>query len=166
MTDLYGPLVYHWCRESGMTAEDAADLVQDVFQILILRLPRFRHDRPGDSFRGWLRTIVRNRIRDHARVASHRESASGGTVAHLQMMGVPEIEKNDDSGIGYSSLLRRVMNLIQIDFQPQTWQAFWKSTVEDLAPIDVAEQLGISVDSVYQARSRVLSRIREELGDN
>lgn len=87
-------------------------------------------------------------------------------MAHLQMMGVPEIEKSDDSGIGYSSLLRRVMNLIQIDFQPQTWQAFWKSTVEDLAPVDVAEQLGISVDSVYQARSRVLSRIREELGDN
>src|SRR5690349_2186455 len=67
LVDLYGPLVYHWCRRAGLRAEDSADLVQEVFRSVYSGLGGFRKDRPQDTFRGWLWTISRNKLRDHAR---------------------------------------------------------------------------------------------------
>ena len=80
LADLYGPLVYGWCRQSGLQAEDAADVGQEVFGAVLARVERFRRDRPGDSFRGWLWTITRNKIRDHFRRRSGKAQAQGGTL--------------------------------------------------------------------------------------
>ena len=54
---LYGPLVYSWARRWGLPAEDAADVVQEVFRAVVAHLGQYRRDRPGDTFRGWLWTI-------------------------------------------------------------------------------------------------------------
>src|SRR4051794_11675033 len=64
---LYGPLVYSWARRGGLRAEDAADVVQEVFRALVAHIGNFRQDRPGDSFRGWLWTITHNKVRDYWR---------------------------------------------------------------------------------------------------
>src|SRR5947207_11749136 len=48
---LYTPLLYHWARRLGLSAEDAADLVQDVPTRLVAQLPQFTYD-PGKRFRG------------------------------------------------------------------------------------------------------------------
>src|SRR5262245_4007027 len=62
--DLYSPLVYHWARQAGLQEADAADVVQEVFRSVVLHLPGFRRERPGDSFRGWLWTITQNKLHD------------------------------------------------------------------------------------------------------
>jgi RNA polymerase sigma-70 factor (ECF subfamily) len=49
------------------------------------------------------------------------------------------------------------------EFQPATWQAFWGLTVEGKSGAEVAAELGLSVDAVYAAKSRVLRRLRQEL---
>src|SRR5262249_14847420 len=54
---LYAPLVLHWCRRAGLGDADAADVFQEVFRSVSEHLNEFRRDRPGDTFRGWLRTI-------------------------------------------------------------------------------------------------------------
>ena len=54
------------------------------------------------------------------------------------------------------------MELLQAEFEPRTWQAFWKIVVEEKAPADVAAELGMSKGAVYVAKSRVLKRLREE----
>lgn len=46
---------------------------------------------------------------------------------------------------------------------PATWDAFWKTAVEDRTPAEAAQQLAISVGAVYIAKSRVLARLREEI---
>jgi RNA polymerase sigma-70 factor (ECF subfamily) len=66
---LYTPLVYHWCARSGVRGEDADDVAQEVFQAAATHLPSFRHDRPGDTFRGWLRGITKNKLLMHFRRA-------------------------------------------------------------------------------------------------
>src|SRR5687768_247074 len=63
---LYTPLLYHWAKTTGLRGSEAEDLVQDVFALLVSKLPQFEYDR-GQSFRGWLRTIVVNRCRDSFR---------------------------------------------------------------------------------------------------
>src|SRR5437763_1958531 len=60
---LYTPLLYDWARGLGVQEQDATDLVQEVFVTLLEKLPEFRYDRTG-SFRGWLRTVLRNKWRE------------------------------------------------------------------------------------------------------
>ena len=59
---------------------------------------------------------------------------------------------------------RRMLALIEADFQPVTWQAFWLVAVEGREPDTVAGELHISVESVYTAKARVLKRLRDEAG--
>src|ERR1043166_3893337 len=67
LVDLYAPLVYHWCRRAQLGPEDTGDVFQETFRAVSQHIHAFRRDRPGDSFRGWLRTITQNKIRDHFR---------------------------------------------------------------------------------------------------
>lgn len=60
-------------------------------------------------------------------------------------------------------LVARVLSLIQTDFQPATWQAFWQSVMEGKPAAGVAQGLGLSTGAVYMAKARVLSRLRQEL---
>src|SRR2546425_622239 len=64
---LYSPMVFDWCRQRGLQSEDAADVLQEVFQAVFQHVADFRRDRPGDSFRGWLWTITQNKLHDHFR---------------------------------------------------------------------------------------------------
>ena len=63
LVDLYSPLVAHWCRQWGASADDLADLVQEVFAAVSPGLATYRPDRPGATFRGWLRGVARNKLR-------------------------------------------------------------------------------------------------------
>src|SRR5262245_13672085 len=79
LVDLYAPLVYHWCRRAGLGAEDTEDVFQEVFRAVARALADFRRDRAGDTFRGWLRTITSNKIRDHFRLLRDQAKGAGGT---------------------------------------------------------------------------------------
>jgi RNA polymerase sigma-70 factor (ECF subfamily) len=67
LVGLYSRLIYRWCRQAGLQPADAADVGQEVFRAVARKISDYRHDRSGDTFRGWLRTITRNKIRDWAR---------------------------------------------------------------------------------------------------
>src|SRR5437867_3526766 len=62
MVQLYTPLVAHWCARGGVRGVDAEDVAQEVFHTAATHLENFHRDRPGDSFRGWLRGITRNMV--------------------------------------------------------------------------------------------------------
>src|SRR5262245_56574497 len=85
---LYGPLVYSWCRRAGLRSDDAGDVVQEVFRSVFMGLAAFRRERPEDTFRGWLRVISRNKIRDHFRRSGARTEAIGGTDALARMQQI------------------------------------------------------------------------------
>ena len=163
---LYSPLVYYWCRRAGLQPGDAADILQNVFQSVVTGIDRFRHDRPDDTLRGWLWTIARNRLRDHFR--SQRERPD--LLAEANWQDVPDplgdaLASDDPPPEQLHPLLARALDLVRAEFEERTWQAFWQSVVEGQAAAEVATALGLSVNSVYKAKSRILARLREELGD-
>jgi len=169
LSDLYGPLVYHWCRATGLSAEDAADIVQEVFRSLTTAIDSYRHDRPSDTFRGWLWTITRNKIRDFARNRQGKPIAAGGTDAYAQLVEVPEREPDTADGSMTSPplnrLMRRALDLIRGEFQESTWNAFRLTALEGLNATEAAKELDSTPQAVRQAKSRVLRRLRSELGD-
>lgn len=167
LTHLFGPLVYSWCRREGLQPEDAADVQQEVFRAVARAIPQFRRERPGDSFRGWLWTITRNKLHDFWRQRRAQPAAAGGTSAHQHMQAVAEAESSESGceGAPERELYRRAVELIRAEFEENTWQAFWRVTVEEQASAEVAAALGMSTGAVYVAKSRVLRRLREEMGD-
>src|SRR5262245_54194200 len=48
----YRPLILTWCRQDGLDAEAAEDVLQDVLGRLQRRMQTFTYD-PSGTFRGW-----------------------------------------------------------------------------------------------------------------
>src|SRR5579859_1585470 len=166
LVELYAPLVYHWCGRAQLAAEDTADVFQEVFRAVAGHLADFRRDRPGDSFRGWLRTIARNKIHDHFRRVQDQPRAVGGTDAQQRMQAIPspDLDCDDPSEGGVlRRQLHRALELIRGEFEERTWQAFWKVQMEDRATDVVAAELGMTAAAVRKAKFRVLRRLRQEI---
>jgi RNA polymerase sigma-70 factor (ECF subfamily) len=164
---LYAPLVDYWCRGWGAPSPDADDLRQEVFQAVAAGLPAFRRDRAGDTFRGWLRVIAQRKFLDYCRRKQRQPDAAGGTDAHQLMQQVPADEhgQGDDPPEELKRLHHRALELVRISFEDQTWQAFWRCAVEGQAPGDVAQDMHMSPAAVRKAKSRVLRRLKDELGE-
>ncbi len=157
--DLYTPLLYFWARRLGLQETDAADLVQDVFLLLMRKLPDFRHDR-RNSFRSWLHTVLINQWRTGRRRRSvPLDNGATGLTEVAAPDGVEEMSEADYRHY----LARRALRLMQAQFQPATWQACWRQVVEGQSAAEVAAALGISEGAAYVAKSRVLRRLRQEL---
>jgi RNA polymerase sigma-70 factor (ECF subfamily) len=165
---LYGPLVYGWCKRQGLQPADAEDVTQEVFRTVHARVGAFRHGRPGDTFRGWLWTITRNKIGDHRRRRVTQPPAAGGSEARQRLEEVALEDTTDDGGPApppAGGLYRRALEEVRGEFEPPTWQAFWRVAVEGQRPAEAAAALRLSLNAVYLAKSRVLRRLRAVLGD-
>jgi RNA polymerase sigma-70 factor (ECF subfamily) len=60
-------------------------------------------------------------------------------------------------------LVKQAFQLMQAEFPPLTWKACWEYMVAERSAPEVATELGITVNAVYLAKSRVLARLRREL---
>ena len=158
--DLYTPLIYFWACRMGLQAEDAADLVQEVFIVLLRKMAEFRYD-PARSFRAWLRTVVVNKWHDLRR---RREAALRGGAAD----GLHDVAVADPADEVWEEEYRRqvvghALELMQAEFEPTTWKACWEMTAQGRPADEVAAELGITLAAAYAAKSRVLRRLRQEL---
>jgi RNA polymerase sigma-70 factor (ECF subfamily) len=159
---LYGPLVYRWARLNGLQEDDAADIGQEVFQVVAKRIGEFRRDQPGQSFRGWLWTISKNKIGDFIRQQQNHAALTGldsKVIQHVPGCPVPDESIVDGAD---SELIHAALRLIQTDFHQRTWQAFWRTAIGDQTVERVAEELQMTNKAVRQAKYRVLKRLREE----
>jgi RNA polymerase sigma-70 factor (ECF subfamily) len=158
--EMYTPLFFAWTKRLRLDDHEAADLVQDLFIVLVEHLPKFVYDR-DKSFRGWLKTILLNRWRNRV-----RRTTTENTIQHVEMNelaapaeDVPELAEEEYR----QYLVGRALALMKAEFQPATWKACWEFVVAGRRADAVARELGISVNAVYLAKSRVLRRLREEL---
>jgi RNA polymerase sigma-70 factor (ECF subfamily) len=157
---LYTPLLFFWARKLGLRDADAADLVQDVFTILVQKMPTFYYDRQK-SFRNWLRTILLNRGRNILRRAGDAPVSvatySLDTIADphgLDALAEDEYREH---------LVNNALELMRREFPFKTWKACWEHVVMGRPAAEVAAELDISTGAVYVAKSRVLTRVRQEL---
>lgn len=166
LVDLHAPLVLHWCRRAGLKEQDAADVFQEVFRSVAEHLAEFRRDRPGDSFRGWLRTITRNKALDHFRRQQRQPAASGGSDAQRLLMEVPDLSSEDADPTERDLMTRQLhqaLDLIRPEVEEKTWKAFWMVQIDNREPRDAAAELGMTPAAVRKARYRILDRLRQEL---
>ena len=158
--ELYTPMIFFWARKCGLQAEDASDLVQDVLSLLLKKLPEFQYD-SQKSFRSWLRTVTINKLRDQLRIKKIPvENTSLSMLGRI--VDVDQAEKDWDSQY-QDKLVARAIELMKSEFSETTWQACYQYVIEGKPAQTVADELGISVWTVYSAKSRLLNRLRQEL---
>jgi RNA polymerase sigma-70 factor (ECF subfamily) len=164
LDELYRPLIRRWLMRDLTLRDEAEDLVQDVLTVLVRELPHFQHQRPG-SFRCWLRTITWNRLQAFRQLRQHRpqllaDDANGSILSQLEDPHSALSRQWDEEHDRY--IIRRLMELIEPQFEPVTLQAFRRVVFEGATAAEVARDLKISVNAVLLAKSRVLKRLRQE----
>jgi RNA polymerase sigma-70 factor (ECF subfamily) len=169
MVHLYTPLVYRWCAQFGVRGADADDVLQEVFRTAATRLENFRRERPGDSFRAWLRGITRYMSLLHFRRSGRQPQAIGGTDALVLMQETldhtPETDAHTDGPAELEGLRRRALEQVRGEFEERTWEMFWRTVIDGRSPVDLAAEMGVTPAAVRKAKSRVLHRFKETFGD-
>lgn len=160
--DIYRPLLTSWLRRYALQPHDADDLVQDILQALASELPHFHYDPARGHFRGWLRQVMVNRLREFWR--ARKRGPTGGDVL-LEQLQDPASDLSrlwDREHDRY--VLQRLLAQLEPDFTPATWRAFQQLLAGE-EPKRVAAALGLSVNAVFLAKSHVLKRLRDAARD-
>ena len=159
---LYTPLLFYWARKTGLQSQDASDLVQEILTVLFRKIPEFNYD-PKKSFRSWLRTVTLNKYREFCRRKSvSRMAATGSIVDHL-----PDQRLSPEStwDLNYHrSLFITAMNELESEFRPKTWAAVRKFVLENRPAAEISEETGVSVWTIYAAKSRLFGAIARRIG--
>ena len=154
-------------RKYGLQEADAADVTQEVLRLVARAVKDLDYDPRRGSFRGWLYTVVRNQVRKSLGRTPNHHQGTGGTEA--QRLLEQQLSPEADSTVEWEAECERRLfvyaaSQVRGDFQEATWQAFWLTGVDGKAAQEVAAQLGMTVAAVYLAKSRVMTRLKEQIG--
>lgn len=162
---IYTPVVYGWARRTGLQESDARDVCQNVFVQLVKNLPKFRHDQPGQSLRAWMRTITKHAIVDWAREKQKQVGQRIQSPDDLEQALARTTEGEAAAEADRDLVVRHALELVRVDFEPETWQMFWQFQFEAGKPEQIGAQFGVSAWAVYKSKARVMARLRELLDE-
>jgi RNA polymerase sigma-70 factor (ECF subfamily) len=160
----YGPKIYGWCRQLGLSEIDAEDVSRNVLVLLARKLRTFVYD-PSRTFRGWLRTVTKNALADFLSERAKPDRGSGDSMMLEVLKG---IEARDDLIARLEEqfdqeLMEEAVARVRLRVEPHNWEAFRLTAWEGLSADATAKQLGIRVTAVFKAKSRILQMLREQI---
>ena len=164
--EVYAEVVYGFLRNRGLQDADAADVTQDVLQLVAAAIGRLDYDPCRGTFRGWLYTLTRHQLAKFLDRRKRQPQGTGDTEAHLRLDEQPGREPALDALWDQEyerHLFTWAVERVRGGFEESTWQAFWGTAVEGKSALEVADVLGMSVGAVYVARSRVSGRLKEQI---
>jgi len=157
---IYTSVLHAWFRAPELQAADRDDLCQRVLEVLLRRLPEFRHNGQAGSFRTWLRGIAANMLRE-----LWRKRPGSASESMMEKIADPHSslsrlwDRQHDQHV-----LHSLMEIVEPEFPQATWQAFRRIAIDGATAREVAAELGKTVNAVLIAKSRVLTRLRQEAG--
>lgn len=158
---LYRPILGRWLRRTDLQRADVDNVIQEVLLTVLRELPRFQHNGHAGAFRKWLQWIVRHRVRDFLR--KPKPVAGGSWERVLADLESPQSamsrwwEREHDLFV-----LRRLLDLLESEFEPTTWKAFCLQVLDNEPTAKVAEELHITENAARIAKCRVMQRLKQE----
>jgi RNA polymerase sigma-70 factor (ECF subfamily) len=161
----YWPLIYSYARQGGCSEHTAEEIVQDVMLKVFEQKEVYQYDPARGRFRDWLRRLARNKLAEHRRRPAQRVRGRGGDS------GIETAEADDEASTDAAweetferTLLAVLLEVVQQEMNPRSYQAFELFVLCDLSGAEVARMTGLSRSAVYQAHRAVLQRL-EKLGE-
>lgn len=162
--DVYQPLIRVWLDRLAAPSSNLDDLSQEVLIVVMNKLPNFEHNQRVGAFRNWLRCVTVNCLRDFWKRNKFRPRTDAPGLDHSLVAledENSELARNWD--VEHDRfVVNSILQQIESDFEPQSWQAFKMLTLEEKTAEEVAEKLGIKRNAVYAIKSRVMTRLRQQ----
>ena len=166
MMTIYRPFIFQRVSTYPLLVDQAEDIVQETMMVLMRELPVFERQRTG-SFRAWLRGIVLNQLRYAARRMKKTPLPAGqneNLLNHIEQLADPNSEASDQFDHEHDkAVFRHASEVVRDSIKESNWKAFQRHAMNGEDAREVAEELGVSVNTVLLAKSRVTRRIREEI---
>ena len=156
----YRPLLAAVARRSGLGDAEAADAAQETLADFLVAYRGGRYDRGKGRLRSWLLGMQRRKVVDIVRDRARRGVVAGVTAVQ-DLPGEQELERiweEEQQRFVFDDAVRALGQ--ESGFAPVTVRAFELTGLRGLPAAQVAEQLGMTTDDVYAAKSRCLKRIR------
>jgi RNA polymerase sigma factor (sigma-70 family) len=154
---VYAPVVFAYCRRAGVQDADAADVTQEVLAQVARSIRGFDYRPERGRFRDWLRTVTRHKLARHFRKPAPTEAVDG-----LETVVAADPDPAWDEAFN-ARVLQAALEHARPAFEPATWRAFELTWLAGRPAQEVAAEVGLAIDAVYAAKSRVLKRLREEV---
>jgi RNA polymerase sigma factor (sigma-70 family) len=166
LEDIYAPLIRRWLGRVPGLGDEAADLTQEVFLVMVREIASFERQREG-SFRAWVRQVTVNVLRNHRKRQLRRPAVGVGAYDDfLDGLAEPNSGLAREWDLDHDRhIFEKLQIAVQPEFTPATWEAFHRFALDGVPASQVAAELGLSVNAVTLAKSRILKRLREEAGD-
>lgn len=150
----YGELIRNFARSRNLQPADCDDVLQDVLMALTRSMPGFEYDPSRGKFRSYLKTVTL-----HAIFARSRQNHGQVPLQEVEAAAArPDIESSwDEQWRQYH--LRQAMSRVEAEFNESDLAAFAQYALNGRSAKDTAGALGLSLDQVYQAKSRILKRL-------
>jgi RNA polymerase sigma-70 factor (ECF subfamily) len=163
--DLYHPLIRKWVTRTPGMSEDVDDVAQEVLLVVHREVARFERRREG-SFRAWLKSITVNRMRAFWKARARqprRASQKDATDLFLSQLEDPHSQLSDQWNREHDEHVRQqLLAIVRMDFKETSWNAFQRFALDGVPAAEVAKELGLSLNAVVLAKSRIMKRLREE----
>jgi RNA polymerase sigma-70 factor (ECF subfamily) len=162
--DIYEPLLFRLARRRGMQQADAEDFVQELLSTVSRAVGRWLADESRGPFRAWLFRIASNLAVNFLTRPKHQRLGSGDSQIARLLEQQPASDQDSTEMFlreYQRELFRWASQRVRQQVSQRQWMAFWRTSVEQQPIPEVAKKLGMSVGSVYIARSRITKRIRE-----
>jgi len=163
--EIYRPVILRLARRKGMQEADAEDVAQQVLVALAGAVEQHEHDPKRAKFRTWLGRVAHNAILNA--LTRGKPDRGSGNSAMLVLLNQHTSPTGPDSDLlrleCRREMFRWAAGQVRKEFHQATWNAFWRTAVEGRPVEVVAEELAKSRGAIYNARGRVMQRIREKV---
>lgn len=163
---VYRPLVLRMALKQGLQRADAEDVVQNVFVAVFRSVDDWLAKPQRGRFRSWLLGICRNVALNTLNRHPKGGVGVGGSDA-LDMLN--QLQDSDPKFASEFDLeyQRQVYRWAAEQLQKSTnalyWEAFYRTHILGNDIRNVAKELGIEIGTVYVARSRVMSQLKDKV---
>lgn len=169
----YSDFVWHIAKKSGLTDEEANDVVQETFLGVAKNLQKKKFDTSQGSFKSYLLNQARWRIIDQVRRRKRLQNyeanlylgeAEDRLTAPIERLGDPlghELEQLWDREWQNNIMklaLKRVKNMVS----PRQFQIFTAYVVHGWSPQKIKAELGVNAAHIYLTKHRVGKLLRKE----
>lgn len=159
----YAPSVRGLALRSGLSPEDADEVLQETLVKVARYLPAFEYDRSVCRFRTWLNQIVHQRILACLSRRQRRQLTEAALARLAEVSPVAAGVRGEAQGHDELALLDACLARLRAGVPPRHWQIFEAYVLHGLLVREVARIHGTSAANVYVLRHRLAQRFREEL---
>lgn len=167
--ETYWRFIYGIAVKSGLGAQEAEEVVQDVVLELSRRIKDFKYDPKKGAFKNWLLQLTRWRIRDQFRKRSphlcleqfdhsDKTEVAEGFVLPGQDKSAQQWEQD-----WQENLMQSAIENLRKKLAPEHFQVLNLLVTRRWPVREVARAVGLSTSNVYMIKFRVLARLKSEI---